>query len=99
VRRLPPAFDAAQPPLQALSELVLYNHTVFKSYPMSLLEKNRFDLLTRWFDRLTPIDLSHFDAAKCEGIDDWMTAGRAPCASMSCAANRRLQHGGIQEGV
>jgi hypothetical protein len=58
-----------------LNDLVplLYNHTVFKSYPMSLLEKNRFDLLTRWFDRLTPIDLSHFDAAKCEGIDDWMT--------------------------
>jgi hypothetical protein len=61
--------------IETLNDLVplLYNHTVFKSYPMSLLEKNRFDLLTRWFDRLTPIDLSHIDAGKCEGIDDWMT--------------------------
>jgi hypothetical protein len=52
---------------------LLYNHTVFKSYPMSLLEKNRFDQLTRWFDRLTPIDLSNIDASKCQGIDEWMT--------------------------
>jgi hypothetical protein len=61
--------------IETLNDLVplLYNHTVFKSYPMSLLEKNRFDLLTRWFSRLTPIDLSSIDASRCEGIDDWMT--------------------------
>jgi hypothetical protein len=58
-----------------LTDLVplLYNHTVFKSYPMSLLEKNRFDLLTRWLDRLTTVDLSGIDASRCEGIDDWLT--------------------------
>jgi hypothetical protein len=61
--------------IETLTDLVplLYNHTVFKSYPMSLLEKNRFDLLTRWFSRLTPLDLSGVDASGCEDIDDWMT--------------------------
>jgi hypothetical protein len=61
--------------IDKLEDLVplLFNHTVFKSYPLSLLEKNRFDLLTRWFDRLTPIDLSGIDAGQCAGIDDWMT--------------------------
>jgi hypothetical protein len=61
--------------IETLDDLVplLYNHTVFKSYPISLLEKNRFDLLTRWFKRLTPLDLSGIDASKCEGIDEWMT--------------------------
>jgi hypothetical protein len=52
---------------------LLYNHTVFKSYPMSLLEKNRFDLLTRWLNRLTTLDLSGIDASRCEGIDEWLT--------------------------
>ncbi len=34
----------------SLDDLVplLFNHTVLKSYPISLLERNRFDLLTRW---------------------------------------------------
>jgi hypothetical protein len=61
--------------IEKLNDLVplLYNHTVFKSYPMSLLEKNRFDMLTRWFSRLTPVDLSSIDARDCAGIDDWMT--------------------------
>ena len=61
--------------INTLNDLVplLYNHTVFKSYPLSLLEKNRFDLLTRWFQRLTPIDLSGIDASQCDGIDDWLT--------------------------
>lgn len=61
--------------IDTLNDLVplLYSHTVFKSYPMSLLEGNRFGLLTRWLSRLTPIDLSGVDASRCEGIDDWMT--------------------------
>lgn len=60
--------------IESLDDLVplLYNHTVFKSYPLSLLEKNRFDMLTRWFSRLTPVDLSAIDASRCSGIDDWM---------------------------
>src|SRR5262252_1877455 len=37
---------------------MLFEHTMYKSYPPSLLEKNRFDQLTRWLDKLTAHDLS-----------------------------------------
>jgi hypothetical protein len=61
--------------IASLDDLVplLFSHTVAKSYPMALLEKGRFDLLTRWLDRLTPIDLSSIDANQCDGIDAWLT--------------------------
>jgi hypothetical protein len=51
---------------------LLFQHTQYKSYPMSLLEKGRFDLLTRWLDGLTSIDLSSVDAGGCDGIDSWL---------------------------
>src|ERR1700674_4803007 len=43
---------------------VCFEHTILKSYPMSLLENNRFDKMTIWMDRLTPHDLSKIDASK-----------------------------------
>lgn len=52
---------------------LLFAHTVFKSYPMSFLEGNRFDRLTRWLDQLTSLDLSGVDASRIESIDDWIT--------------------------
>jgi hypothetical protein len=62
--------------LNSLSDLIplLFNHTVYKSYPMSLLEKNRFDMLTKWLSRTTSIDLSGVDVSKVDSIDDWMGA-------------------------
>ena len=51
---------------------LLFNHTVYKSYPMSVLENNRFDLLTRWLQRMTVVDLSAVDVSRCTSIDDWM---------------------------
>jgi hypothetical protein len=61
--------------IRTLNDLVplLFSHTVLKSYPLALLEKGRFDLLTRWLDRLTPLDLASIDASRCEGIDAWLT--------------------------
>lgn len=61
--------------IRSLNDLVplLYNHTTFKSYPLPLLQKSRFDLLTRWLSRLTPVDLSGIDASRCDGIDAWLT--------------------------
>jgi hypothetical protein len=53
---------------------LLFPHTVYKSYPISLLEKNRFDQLTKWLSRLTTIDLSKVDVSKCDGIDSWLKA-------------------------
>jgi len=51
---------------------LLFTHDVYKSYPASLLAKQRFDQLTKWLGRLTPYDLSGFDAAGCDSIDDWL---------------------------
>lgn len=54
--------------------VLLFPHSFYKSYPLSLLENNRFDRLTRWLDGLTSFDLSTFDASRCETIDDWIEA-------------------------
>lgn len=50
---------------------LLFQHTAYKSYPVSLLEKGRFDLLTKWLDGLTTHDLSGIDASSCDSIDSW----------------------------
>jgi len=50
----------------------LFTHDVYKSYPASLLAKQRFDQLTKWLSRLTTVDLSNFDASPCKSIDDWL---------------------------
>jgi hypothetical protein len=51
---------------------MLFEHTMYKSYPPSLLENNRFDQLTRWLDKLTTHDLSKLDASGCASITDWL---------------------------
>ncbi len=51
---------------------MLFPHTVYKSYPVSLLEKNRFDQMTKWMSRLTTTDLSKADVKGCNGIDNWL---------------------------
>lgn len=53
---------------------LLFPHTVYKSYPVSLLERNRFDQMTKWLSRLTAIDLSGADVSGCDGIDAWLQA-------------------------
>ncbi|MET0378664.1 MAG: hypothetical protein ABW049_06680 [Spongiibacteraceae bacterium] len=52
---------------------ILFQHTVYKSYPMPFLEKGRFDALTKWFSQLTAHDLSGVDATKCKFVDQWLT--------------------------
>ena len=51
---------------------LFFAHTAFKSYPASLLDKKRFDLMTGWLDKLTSYDLSGVDASGCETIDEWI---------------------------
>jgi hypothetical protein len=63
--------------ISELSELndavpLLFQHSVYKSYPSSLLVRSRFTELTRWLDRLTTIDLSGVDVSGCETIDAWL---------------------------
>ncbi|MGO8939037.1 MAG: hypothetical protein ACLQLO_18635, partial [Mycobacterium sp.] len=51
---------------------LMFSHTAFKSYPSALIDKKRFDLMTRWLDKLTSYDLSNVDARGCNSIDDWI---------------------------
>jgi hypothetical protein len=51
---------------------LLFEHTMYKSYPTSLLERQRFGTLTDWLAKLTSVDLSAVDATKCESIDAWL---------------------------
>jgi hypothetical protein len=65
--------------VERISELndvtpLLFQHTVYKSYPISLLEKGRFDQLTRWLGGLTVHDLSGVDVSGCNSIDSWFDA-------------------------
>ncbi len=52
---------------------LLFEHNVYKSYPVTLLAKQRFDQLTTWLNRLTPHDLSSVDVSDCKSIDEWLT--------------------------
>lgn len=52
--------------------LMLLPHTVYKSYPLSVFEKGRYEVLTKWLQTLTSIDLSNVDASKCDSIDSWI---------------------------
>lgn len=51
---------------------LLFEHTVYKSYPASLLAQSKFDKLTAWLQKLTTHDLSTVDTRDCEGVDDWI---------------------------
>jgi hypothetical protein len=51
---------------------LFFSHTAFKSYPAALIDKKRFDLMTKWLDKLTSYDLSAVDTSDCTGIDEWI---------------------------
>ena len=51
---------------------LLFEHTVYKSYPDFLLEKGDYDKMTKWLDRLTPYDLSKVDCSGCTSIHGWL---------------------------
>jgi hypothetical protein len=51
---------------------LFFAHTAFKSYPASLLDNKRYDLMTKWLNKLTSYDLSGVDVSDCDSIDDWL---------------------------
>jgi hypothetical protein len=51
---------------------LLFSHTAFKSYPAVLIDNKRFDLMTKWLDKLTSHDLSRVDTEGCNSIDEWI---------------------------
>ncbi|MGW5498896.1 hypothetical protein [Streptomyces olivaceoviridis] len=52
---------------------LLLPHTVYKSYPPSLLSQGRYDQLTRWMSQLTTVDLTGLDTRECDSVDAWLT--------------------------
>jgi hypothetical protein len=50
----------------------LFTHKVYKSYPLNLIEKNKFDALTQWIDKLTTHDLSDVNTKGIKSIDKWL---------------------------
>ena len=51
---------------------LLFDHATYKSYPASLLEKQRFPQLTTWLGKLTTLDISKVDTTACRTVDDWV---------------------------
>jgi len=51
---------------------LMFSHTAYKSYPPALLDNKRWDLMTRWLDKLTTYDLSAVDVEGVDSIDEWL---------------------------
>jgi hypothetical protein len=60
--------------IETLDDLapLLFAHTVYKSYPLALLERGNFARLTRWLDGLTIHELRGLDASGIDTIDAWL---------------------------
>ncbi|MCB2077168.1 MAG: hypothetical protein KDE55_05645 [Novosphingobium sp.] len=52
---------------------LLFDHRIYKSYPLSLIEKRDIRKLNSWLDRLTTLDLTQMDLSGLTMIDDWLT--------------------------
>jgi hypothetical protein len=51
---------------------LLFDHRIYKSYPLSIVEKREIGKLNAWLDRLTTLDLSRMDLSGITMIDDWL---------------------------
>jgi len=51
---------------------LLFDHRIYKSYPLSIIEKRDIGKLNAWLDRLTTHDLSRMDLSGLTMIDDWL---------------------------
>jgi hypothetical protein len=62
--------------ISSLEDLVplLFAHSVYKSYPRSLLDKRRWDGLTNWLDTVAASSVKNVDLSGVETQDDWIAA-------------------------
>jgi hypothetical protein len=51
---------------------VLFDHRVYKSYPLNLIEKRRFGRLTEWLQRLTTHDITSVPVDGATSVDSWL---------------------------
>jgi hypothetical protein len=59
---------------------LLMPHDVYKSYPVSLLAKQKFGQINLWLSRLTRHDPTSVDVSGCDSIDSWLTLLRESTA-------------------
>jgi hypothetical protein len=52
---------------------VFFDHRVYKSYPLNLIEKRLFGRLTAWLQRLTAHDLSTMPLDGLSSLDSWLS--------------------------
>ena len=66
--------------VEAFDDVVplLFEHTVYKSYPPSLLDKRNFAQINKWLGKLVTPDMAEriaaADVSGCHGLDDWFAA-------------------------
>lgn len=53
---------------------LLFPHTAYKSYPLSLIDNARFAQLTHWLNDYTTHDLGGVEVSRCETLDEWLDA-------------------------
>ncbi len=51
---------------------LLFDHRVYKSYPISIIEKRNIGKLNSWLDRLTTHDLSKVDLSGVNTVEGWL---------------------------
>lgn len=71
---------------------LLFSPEIYKSYPVALLHRKRFDQLTRWLSRLTTVDLSGADVDSASSVDQWL-------AGLDERTDLRVQHSSVTSGT
>lgn len=51
---------------------LLFPHTAYKSYPLSLIDNCRFGHLNRWLDDYTTHELGDIDVSVCGSLSEWL---------------------------
>ncbi|MNF23136.1 hypothetical protein D3C84_37100 [compost metagenome] len=73
--------------INTLDDLVplLFAHTVYKSYPQSFIDNNRWDRMLQWLQTLSVADVSNVDVTGVSNVDEWLdrlwAAGHRPLAT------------------
>lgn len=73
------ADEAGVDEIRKLEDLVplLFAHTVYKSYPQSLVDQGRWDRMLQWLKTLSVADVTKVDVDGVRDVDDWMARLRA----------------------
>jgi hypothetical protein len=68
------AEDARIDRIRKLEDIVplLFAHTVYKSYPQSFIDGNRWDRMTQWLGTLSAESLADVDVGGVRDVDEWV---------------------------